>query len=334
MNHHDAFVEAILEAPDDDAERLIYADWLTEQGDPRGDFIRVQIHLARHPDDPQRFAWVKEEKRLLKQYGPDWLGPLGAHIADWQFQRGFLAGVTIDTDFFLRSVRELFAAHPLIQHARFLKADSAMPALAQCRYLQRLTSIDLSDQDLGSHAPEWSWLASFFDSPHLGSVTRLALRSCGVQSLHLYQLATGRSLSHLRVLDLHSNDIGDDGMLDLSVYAGFEDLNELVLSLTDITAYGADQLTSSTRLTRLTRLDLSDTEIGDDGAIVLADAPNLKGLTHLWLCRSGIGSEGYRALAGSPFLNRLEELDLRENRWISSEERLLLQSRFGSRVLV
>src|SRR5262249_36968134 len=37
---HRAFLDAILEAPEDDAVRLIYADWLEEQGDPRGEFIR------------------------------------------------------------------------------------------------------------------------------------------------------------------------------------------------------------------------------------------------------------------------------------------------------
>ena len=42
MNPDDAFLQAIRDAPDDDAPRLIYADWLDERGDPRGEFIRVQ----------------------------------------------------------------------------------------------------------------------------------------------------------------------------------------------------------------------------------------------------------------------------------------------------
>ena len=49
-----ALLEAIRASPDDDAPRLVYADWLEEHGDqPRAEFIRVQCALARLPqDDP------------------------------------------------------------------------------------------------------------------------------------------------------------------------------------------------------------------------------------------------------------------------------------------
>jgi uncharacterized protein (TIGR02996 family) len=33
MTHDDAFLQAILEAPEDDTPRLIYADWLDEHGE-------------------------------------------------------------------------------------------------------------------------------------------------------------------------------------------------------------------------------------------------------------------------------------------------------------
>lgn len=41
-----AFLQVILETPDDMAPRLMYADWLEERNDPRGEFIRVQCGLA------------------------------------------------------------------------------------------------------------------------------------------------------------------------------------------------------------------------------------------------------------------------------------------------
>lgn len=45
MNDHDAFMRTIIASPDDDAPRLVYADWLEEYGGQpeRADFIRVQI---------------------------------------------------------------------------------------------------------------------------------------------------------------------------------------------------------------------------------------------------------------------------------------------------
>lgn len=35
MTQDEAFLSAIAESPDDDALRLIYADWLQDHGDPR-----------------------------------------------------------------------------------------------------------------------------------------------------------------------------------------------------------------------------------------------------------------------------------------------------------
>lgn len=44
-----AFIDAIICRPDDDAPRLVFADWLDEHGhDVRAEFIRVQCKLAEH----------------------------------------------------------------------------------------------------------------------------------------------------------------------------------------------------------------------------------------------------------------------------------------------
>lgn len=55
MSLDEAFLRDVIEHPDDDAVRLIYADWLEERGGLRGEFIRLQIeseHLQE--DDPRR----------------------------------------------------------------------------------------------------------------------------------------------------------------------------------------------------------------------------------------------------------------------------------------
>jgi uncharacterized protein (TIGR02996 family) len=54
----DAFLQAILDAPDDNAPRLIYADQLEERGDPRGEFIRVQVALFQN--DPPAALRTKD----------------------------------------------------------------------------------------------------------------------------------------------------------------------------------------------------------------------------------------------------------------------------------
>lgn len=47
---HPGFLADIIDHPDDDVPRLIYADWLEEQGEEvRAEFIRVQCELAKTP---------------------------------------------------------------------------------------------------------------------------------------------------------------------------------------------------------------------------------------------------------------------------------------------
>jgi uncharacterized protein (TIGR02996 family) len=46
MTDDEAFVRAIVAAPADDAPRLVYADWLDERGDPRGDYLREELKWA------------------------------------------------------------------------------------------------------------------------------------------------------------------------------------------------------------------------------------------------------------------------------------------------
>ncbi len=62
MNDHATFLRAILAEPDKDLPRLIYADWLDERGDPRGQFIRVQCDIAILE---QRLAVVQEGDRPI-----------------------------------------------------------------------------------------------------------------------------------------------------------------------------------------------------------------------------------------------------------------------------
>ena len=47
MNDDSGFLQAIRDNPDDDAHRLVYADWLQERGDPRGEDLRLECELLR-----------------------------------------------------------------------------------------------------------------------------------------------------------------------------------------------------------------------------------------------------------------------------------------------
>src|SRR5262245_56252105 len=63
-----AFVRAILDAPRDQALRLVFADWLEERGDPRGEFIRLRA--ARRRANRATTARLEELRAVI---APGWL---------------------------------------------------------------------------------------------------------------------------------------------------------------------------------------------------------------------------------------------------------------------
>src|SRR5688500_5164372 len=100
---HEAFLRTIVANPDDDAPRLVYADWLDETEVPanadRAEFIRLQCRLAVLPaDDPERPRLVKREKALLKTYAKKWARPFRDLIWGWAFGRGFIEGAVVATE--------------------------------------------------------------------------------------------------------------------------------------------------------------------------------------------------------------------------------------------
>src|SRR5262245_21287675 len=45
MTNDNVFLRAILAAPGDSCLRLVYADWLDDHDDARGEFIRVEVEI-------------------------------------------------------------------------------------------------------------------------------------------------------------------------------------------------------------------------------------------------------------------------------------------------
>ncbi len=111
MNEEAAFMKAILAEPDDDAPRLIFADWLEERGDPRAGFIRVQCELARlDAADPRRSSLLAQERGMLDRHGTEWLGPLRPHVRTAVYHRGFLDGLLVPAADYVREPLTIWPA--------------------------------------------------------------------------------------------------------------------------------------------------------------------------------------------------------------------------------
>lgn len=113
------FIETIRERPDDDVPRLIYADWLDEHDDPKGEFIRVQIQLAgMAKDDPARWDLELRQHRLLHRHGWEWIyKPFDPHPHYFRpnFVRGFVETVPLPASMFFEEPAAVFDAYPCLQ---------------------------------------------------------------------------------------------------------------------------------------------------------------------------------------------------------------------------
>ncbi|MBL8719009.1 MAG: TIGR02996 domain-containing protein [Myxococcales bacterium] len=89
----DALFRAVLSAPDDDGALSVLADALQELGDPRGEFIAIQLAETR---GAASLAATKRADALLKKHKKEWLGPLARVTYRATFRRGVVEELELD----------------------------------------------------------------------------------------------------------------------------------------------------------------------------------------------------------------------------------------------
>jgi sulfatase modifying factor 1 len=85
MNDESAFLQAMQEHPEDTALRLVFADWLEERGDPRGELIRLLHTLTQSVKVRGRNKLEDRLRSLLaagvQPVGPFWTNSIGMKFA-------------------------------------------------------------------------------------------------------------------------------------------------------------------------------------------------------------------------------------------------------------
>src|SRR3954453_9764220 len=146
-----AFLQDVCAHPDDDAPRLVFADWLEDNGQAhRAEFIRLQVRLATmSDDDPERPALTERDWELATVYQDEWKRELPgwARKEDFAFRRGFVGKLSLTATQFLRNGEALFAVAPLEElHVRSISQQ--IDEVAASPLLRRLTGLDLSGNEL------------------------------------------------------------------------------------------------------------------------------------------------------------------------------------------
>jgi uncharacterized protein (TIGR02996 family) len=309
-----AFRRTILAHPEDDAPRLVYADWLDEQGDAeRAEFIRLQVRFSRMPlGDPDRPTLESRIANLQQPLFQKWVDELpdlpGVH---WEMpERGFISTARFESpDAFFEFAREVFAAAPIqevwLHQFSFIDAGK----LAQSVYLNKVRVLDLNEGNrIGNHGVE-----SLMKSPYLANLTELKLARNSLGSAGVRAVTESGQLRHLEVLILDHNDLFDDGLRYLAASPNMSGLLHLDLERTRTGNDGVRALARSPYLSRLRKLHLSGNLLTDEGLEALCGSNVLTDVRDLFLHSNAITDRGVEALADSPQFARLERLHLRQN---------------------
>jgi uncharacterized protein (TIGR02996 family) len=145
--HHPALFEAVCADPDDDAPRLVYGDWLLEQGDPRGELIAVQCELTRllgkEPASTRVYDLRRREAQLVFAHRARWLEipPLRSPV----LRRGFIDTITLyDCDELDRNAAAIFAAAPLLSSLELVVGrDADLRVLVTSPHFARIRRLTL-----------------------------------------------------------------------------------------------------------------------------------------------------------------------------------------------
>ncbi len=300
MTEHAAFLNAVMEWPDDDLPRLVYADYLEETGDAeRAEFIRVQIELARLDADDGRFPELTRRESELLRAG------VGGYIPGVRgkqyFRRGFVESLDTTAERLIASPRPILLLAP-IRELRIRNADNTIGDLAKVPGLDRIESLDLRNNSFGTQ----DRVARFFSEAPLRSLTRLHLGNNQLWSDNVERLVASPWTAQLRSLDLSGNAIGDAGAAVLAGSESLRGLQTLILrsdglDLRDrITENGATDIGRSRALAGLRWLDIGRHEIEEDGLYSLAASVGMPELERIDAPYNHLGIDGFSDFLQAP----------------------------------
>jgi uncharacterized protein (TIGR02996 family) len=312
-----ALLAAILADPDDDEPRRVYADHLSEHGDPRGEYIALQLARAKLADGDARVAEIAaREAELVKQHKKAWTKYGDIKGARWEYRRGFVAKASLDAAALAAHGKALLAAEP-IEELAVWKIDEHRGGLAAVLALplHKVKRLSIARSKLA--LADWKALAA---AKTLGGVEVLDATATAIGEVKgaAAALAAAKSLPALRELRLSSAYVDDAELVALAKSKTLR-LQRLIATHNTIGPRGLAALVAAPWAAGLVHLDLSSNEsVRIAGLEVLANATTLPALETLRLDYAGIWGDDDTDAAvelarRSQLFARLDVLDLTNN---------------------
>lgn len=359
MFDREALYRAILERPDDDAPRLIFADYLEEQGTAKdadhAELIRLQCQLARIPPNTSRFMPLQQRcQELLRTSLTSLSDAVRPLCTAFNIRRGFVDSVQLTNQQFTAHAETLQALAPIqrwafrpvppfqasgshfqdiVTHPAFAKVaeievdfyapNEALALLAQSPFRTGVRGFAVTE----SYADERSLQTFLKAVPQLTAL--YASRTFAKRFATTWRPNTAH---RLRTLSLPHCRVTNEVLVYLARSTAFAELETLVLDANPFDERGLYALAESSAFPALQMLSMGECSLGNHGAEVLARSRLLANVRVLNLAGCQIDAVGCQAFADSPYLQNLELLCLDRNRVSIGVEHELV-ARFGASVI-
>jgi uncharacterized protein (TIGR02996 family) len=189
-----AFIRSAAAEPADDTLRLVYADWLEEQGGEalaaQAAFVRLQVERSgRVPADDGWIKALEQETALQRKYQRDWNGRIHRYLSKrqfpekvdarhgalrrWDYHRGMIARVSVTINTLTAHTDLVFALGPIAQVHIATFPGPAWNFDAVCEFAsgldqrRALTAVSVTGRSPWDPAPDLSQLAPFAPIPLL-----------------------------------------------------------------------------------------------------------------------------------------------------------------------
>lgn len=282
-----SFMRTIRDNPRDDGPRLVYADWLEENGQTvRAEFIRLQCDLARlKPRQKGRGPLNQRVNQILKHHWRGLFGELAGLLRermhgtleqraetygryrrvraiDVEIKRGFIDSIEISVDDFARHGAALLR-QAVVDHLCILGAYSHIGVQPNRSRVGRLLREELPSArprsfELSNCGLSLSTYRQLLSGAAFSRTERLWFTNSRIGDDELAALARSRQLANLVELSLQSNSFGDNGLRSLSESPYLNSLT--LLRINDNWHYdgyslaGLIELAESKRLPKLSRI--------------------------------------------------------------------------------
>jgi uncharacterized protein (TIGR02996 family) len=314
---------ALAADPEAEAPKLVYADWLEDQGDPLAELVRIQVALARDDDVRTRAQdeLAQRERQLLAELWPDRPArrprdrfskdrPI---FSDWSYQidRGLVTlcihqwSPAVSTPQPPLAWFERFGWHAI----RFESPEGdelpldhkGLAALLDSPLLKSCLGLDLSRARLKIKA-----IRHLAQSPAVGSLVSLNLSHHLIGVPAATALATSPHLSELLALDLWGRKLGDAAVAALVGTGAFSSLR--FLNTDSVGPAGIRTVANCAHLQHLCTLGLGGACFDEPSAKALAGSTCLAALTRLDLAGISKANLVAQALAAGAGLPNLREI--------------------------